>query len=98
MNLSCLFSISVAVSAKQSDNSVTMAIQSMVRNILEKRNIPRKWKAVPEKPKPPKKDRPFIYDKLQKTDIEKVVIIYKNLNSDVTIANMSEIFVRLFRE
>ncbi|XP_060600304.1 uncharacterized protein LOC132753797 isoform X2 [Ruditapes philippinarum] len=62
---------SVAVSAKQSDNSVTMAIQSMVRNILEKRNIPRKWKAVPEKVKPPKKDRPFIYDKLEKTDIEK---------------------------
>ncbi|XP_053396543.1 uncharacterized protein LOC123552688 isoform X2 [Mercenaria mercenaria] len=62
---------SVAVSSKQSDSSVTMAIQSLVRNILEKRNIPRKWRAVPEKPKPPKKDRPFIYDKLEKTDIEK---------------------------
>lgn len=49
-----------------------MAIQSLVRNILEKRNIPRKWKPIQEKPKLPKKDRPFIYDKLEKTDIEKV--------------------------
>lgn len=63
---------SVTVSAKKADGSITAAIQSLVRNILEKRDIPRKWKAVPPKPKPPKKDRPFIYDKLDKTDIEKI--------------------------
>lgn len=61
---------SVTVSARQSDNNVIMAILSLVRNILEKRNIPRKWKPVPEKS--PKEDKPFIYDKLEKTDIDKV--------------------------
>ncbi|XP_052807313.1 uncharacterized protein LOC128236477 isoform X2 [Mya arenaria] len=61
----------VTVSAKQSDNSVAMAIQSLVRNILEKRNIPRKWRPVVEEPKPPQNDQPFIYDKLKKTDMEK---------------------------
>lgn len=68
---------SVTVSARKADSSVTVAIQSLVRNILEKRDVPRKWKPVPPKPKPPKKDRPFIYDKLDKTDIEKVFKMYQ---------------------
>lgn len=61
-----------------------MAIQSLVRSIFEKQGIPRKWKPVPPKSKPPKKDRPFLYDKLEKTDIEKVgsfniyLLIYNN--------------------
>ena len=59
------------VSAKQGDNSVAMAIQSLVRHMLEKKNIPRKWKPV-DKPKKEKKPVDIHYDKLKKVGIEKV--------------------------
>ncbi|KAL4232976.1 hypothetical protein ACF0H5_007663 [Mactra antiquata] len=74
----------VTVSARLQDSSVAMAIQSLVRSIFEKQGIPRKWKAVPPKPKPPKKDRPFHYDKLEKIDIEKVLNAYQYAKLETT--------------
>lgn len=71
------FTGSMLVSAKQTDNSVAVAIQALVRNILEKKQIPRKWKPVPPKPKPPKKDIPFVYDKLEKVDMDKAFQQYE---------------------
>lgn len=61
---------SVMVSAKQGDNSVTMAIQSLVRHVLEKLHLPRKWRPV-EKPKEEPKPTEVQYDKLQMTGLEK---------------------------
>jgi len=48
-----------------------MAIQSLVRSIMERKNIPRKWKPV-ETVEKPKKNKQFVYDKLENTDIEEV--------------------------
>ena len=59
------------VSAKQGDNSVAMAIQSLVRHVLEKLHLPRKWRPV-EKPKEEPKPTEVQYDKLQMTGLEKV--------------------------
>lgn len=61
---------SVMVSAKQGDNSVAMAIQSLVRHVLEKLHLPRKWRPV-EKPKEEPKPTEVQYDKLQMTGLEK---------------------------
>ena len=63
---------SVMVSAKQGDNSVAMAIQSLIRHILEKQNLPRKWRPVEKPVKEEKKPDEIPYDKLKMTGIEKV--------------------------
>lgn len=62
---------SVMVSAKQGDNSVAMAIQSLIRHILEKQNLPRKWRPVEKPVKEEKKPDEIPYDKLKMTGIEK---------------------------
>ena len=59
------------VSAKQGDNSVAMAIQSLVRHVLETQNIPRKWKPL-DKPVIERKPADIQYDKMKPTGIEKV--------------------------
>ena len=38
---------------------------------MERKNIPRKWKPV-ETVEKPKKNKQFVYDKLENTDIEEV--------------------------
>ena len=67
----CFAFASVMVSAKQGDNSVAMAIQSLVRQILEKQSLPRKWRPI-DKPEKEKKPPDIPHNKLQLTGIERV--------------------------
>ena len=71
-------------SARQTDNSVSMAIQSLVRNVLEKKEIPRKWKPVAEKVKRAKPPPAFVYEKLHKVDIDKVRSLGMKLLSNIS--------------
>ncbi|KAL3882267.1 hypothetical protein ACJMK2_028629, partial [Sinanodonta woodiana] len=68
------FVSSVHVSSKDADNTVHLALQSLVRHVLEKKFLPRKLKEKEQKVEKEKKVEIF-YEKLEMTDVESVSML-----------------------